>query len=129
MIYVFPLSIPANTLEAAKLKFILALPRGRITRMMVQFPSGHLGLTHVGLNRGLYQLFPSNPDALFSSSQETIVWDEDYALDTPPYQLEAYAWNEDDTYPHTITVRVAMQALPVPTSLLGEIKNLLTGGA
>jgi hypothetical protein len=25
-------------------------------------------------------------------------------LNTPPYEIEIKAWNEDDTYPHTISV-------------------------
>lgn len=124
MIYSYPLTIPANTLEADKLKFILPLDRGEITRVMVQFPSGHMGLTHVGLNRGLHQLYPTNPEATFSSSSETIVWDEELPSDTPPYQLEAYAWNEDTTYDHTITVRVVLKALVETTGLVDEIKKL-----
>ena len=125
MIYVFPITIPANTPETAQLKTILQLPRGKITRMMVQFPSGHVGLTHIGLTRGLHQLYPSNPEARFSSSQETITWDEDYPLDTPPLQLEAYTWNEDETYNHTITVRVVLQEPKREASLLDEVKSLL----
>lgn len=132
MIYVFPIVTPANTPETAQLKTILQLPRGNITRMMVQFPSGHIGLTHIGLNRGLHQLYPSNPEARFSSSAETITWDEDYPLDTPPLQLEAYTWNADDTYAHTITVRVVMEEPKRQTSLVDEVKSLLglgQGGA
>ena len=125
MIYVFPITIPANTAETAKLKTTLALTRGQISRVNIEFPAGHVGLTHLHLNRGLYQVWPSNPAANFKSSNETIIWEEMYELDTPPYQLEAYAWNEDDTYEHTITVRLVLDPAVVKASVFEEIKSLL----
>jgi hypothetical protein len=128
MIFVFPITTVANTLEASKQKTILQLPRGHITGMQVHFPSGHIGLTHIQLARGLHQLFPTNPEANFSSSGEAIVWKEDIKLDTPPYQLEAYTWNLDDTYDHTITVRVEMELLSGEISSIEELVALLQAG-
>lgn len=124
MFYVFPITIPANTPETAKLKTILALTAGKITRVHIEFPAGHCGLTHLRLNRGLNQVWPTNPEAAFSSSNETIPWAESYLLDQPPLQFEAYTWNEDDTYDHTITVRIELEALPVTKSLVEEVKAL-----
>lgn len=130
MFYVFPITIPANTPETASLKTLLPLTAGKITQVQVQFPAGHLGLTHLRLNRGLHQILPTNTEATFSSSGETIPIAEDFLLDTAPYQLEAYAWNEDTVYDHTITVRVQLEALAVKTSLVDEIKALFgLGGA
>lgn len=125
MFFTFPITIFANTPSTAKLKTILPLTRGIITRINVEFPAGHVGLTHIGINRGLNQVWPTNPDATLKSSNETIVWEEDYSLDLEPFQLEAYAWNEDDTYDHTITVRIELKSIPVQGSILDEIKALL----
>ena len=127
MIYVFPITIPANTPATAKQKNVLSLTRAHITRLMVQFPPGHCGLTHIALTMGLHQCYPTNAEAEFSTSAETIDWPEDYNLDTPPYQLESYAWNLDTVYDHTITVRVVCEALPQTTSILDELRNLLGG--
>jgi len=129
MIYVFPILIAANTLETAKQKTTLELTRGKITRVMVEFPAGHVGLTHLAINRGLFQLWPVNPESAFKSSNETIIWEEDYNLDTPPYELEAYAWNEDDTYEHTITVRIVLESLGVVSNLADQISALFSGEA
>lgn len=126
MFYVFPIAIPANTPETAKLKTILDLTAGTVTRVNIEFPAGHVGLTHLAINRGLNQVWPTNSDATFKSSNETIIWEEDYALDQPPFEFEAYAWNEDDTYEHTITVRLMMSPLPATASLLDTIKSLFT---
>jgi hypothetical protein len=123
--YVFPIAIPANTAETAKQKSILKLTRGKITQIQVHFPSGHVGLTHIGLNCGLYQFLPTNPEATFSSSGETISITEDFVLDSGAFELEAWTWNEDTIYDHTITVRVQLEALPEQKSLVEEIKALL----
>jgi len=124
MFYVFPITIPANTAETAKQKTTLKLTRGKITQVQVHFPSGHVGLTHIGLNCGLHQFLPTNPEATFSSSGETISITEDFALESGAYELEAYTWNEDTIYEHTITVRVQLEALPEQKSLVDEIKAL-----
>ncbi len=131
MFYVFPITTPANTPESAKIKTILQLARGKITQVQVHFPSGHLGLTHIGINRGLHQFYPTNPEATFSSSGEAIVFAEDFELTADPLQLEAYTWNLDDTFAHLITVRVELQPLAEKKSLADDIKALLGlgGGA
>jgi len=125
MFYAFPITIPANTPETAKLETVLNLSAGNITRVNIEFPAGHVGLTHISINRGLHQLWPTNPDAALSSSNETIAWEEEYVLDDQPYLLHAYAWNEDDTYEHTITVRIELHELPAQTSILDTLKGIL----
>jgi hypothetical protein len=123
--YVFPITIPANTAETAKQRTTLKLTRGKITQIQVHFPSGQVGLTHIALNSGLYQFLPTNPEATFSSSGETISITEDFVLDSGAFELEAWTWNDDAIYDHTITVRVQLEALPEQKSLVDEIKSLL----
>ena len=125
MFYVFPVTIPANTPASAKVKQILKIARGRIRRIHVHFPSGQIGLTHIQLNYGLHQFYPTNPEANFSSSGETIEFAEDLVLDSPPYDLQAYAWNLDDTYEHTITIRIDLESLTPGRSLAEELAELL----
>jgi len=125
MFYVFPITIPANTPATAKTKTTLKLTAGRITRVMLEFPAGHVGLTHIHVNSGLHQLYPTNPDANFSSSNETIDFAEDLSMDIPPFTLQAYAWNLDDTYEHTITLRIELESLKAGRSLAEEVAALL----
>jgi len=131
MMYVFPITTPAATPPTAKLKTILPLACGKITRIDIQFPSGLQGYAHLALNRGLHQLFPSNQAGDFASSQETIWWNENYDIDQAPFQLEAFTWNLDNTYPHTITVRIVLEPITITTDLTAELAALLaqTGGA
>jgi len=129
MLYVFPITIPANTPQSAPTKTLLPLTAGTITHVMIQFPSGPVGLAHVFIRNGLNQVWPANPEAYFTSDDETIPWAEEYEMDTPPYQLQAYAWNTDDTYPHTITIRVELTPAAVEASLLDQFKQLFGVGA
>lgn len=130
MLYTFALTIPANTPEPATATALLPLTAGTITEMNVSFPAGHAGLTHLKLRRGLHQVWPANPEANFSTDNQAIVWAENYPLLAAPFQLEAYAWNLDDTYPHTITVHISIDPSGVEASLLDQVRQLLgMGGA
>jgi hypothetical protein len=130
MFYEFGITIPANTPASAPVIADLPMTAGKITHVFVQFPAGHLGLTHIFIRDGLFQVWPSNQGADFSTSDETIGWLEEYPLGDPPYDLQAYAWNLDDTYQHTITVRIELQPAEQEPSLSDQIKSLLgIGGA
>ncbi|MDE2469233.1 MAG: hypothetical protein KGL35_10950 [Bradyrhizobium sp.] len=132
MIFVFPVTIPANTPQTAPVVQQLQLTAGKITRLNVQFPSGVVALAHVQLSVGLHQLYPTNPDADFATSNETITWDEDLDLDTGSNVLTVTGWNTDTVYQHTITIRVMMELHETVTDLAAEIAQLLlphtTGG-
>ena len=125
MIFVFPVTTPANTAESAKQKTALKLTAGHINFVELHFPPGVNALAHLSINYGLYQLFPSNQDADFSSGSETIDWIEDIELDQPPFEFVAYSWNDDDTYEHTITVRISITTGKGGQSLQDQIAALL----
>ena len=129
MLYTFPIVIPANTPEPTVPTRLMPMTLGTITRVLVDFPAGHIGLTHVRIRRGLYQVWPANPEAYFTGSNQTLEWLEAYKLDTPPFQLEAFAWNLDDTYQHTITIHFELETPAVEQSLLSSVKQLLGLGA
>ena len=128
MIFVQPVTIPANTPATAPLVTTMNLAAGRITLMAIQFPSGVNALAHVQVWRGLHQLFPTNQDGDFATGAETIVWDEDETIDQPPLSLTIYAWNADTVYSHTITVRAAMSPLAAPPDLAQQVALLLAPG-
>lgn len=130
MLFTFAITIPANTPEPTTPTLVLPLVKGQVTQVNVSFPAGHAGLTHLRLRRGLHQVWPANPEGNFSTDNQAIVWPEVYDIDTPPLQLEAYAWNLDDTYPHTITVHITIQPAAAEVPLLDQVRQLLgIGGA
>jgi hypothetical protein len=125
MIFVFPVTIPKNTPPAAPVLQTLQLTAGTITHMEIQYPSGVLALAHCQIKAGLHQLFPSNPEASFATSSETIDWSEEIAVDQPPYQLTFVGWNADTAYDHTLTVRVEMAPPTAANTLAAEVAALL----
>jgi len=127
--YVFNVSVPPNTAETRPVVVNAKLNPGIIHRVSILFPPGPAALTHLQIRRGNHQVWPSNPDSDFASDDEVISWEDNYPLDDEPLILQLVAWNQDDTYPHTITVRFGL--LPreqAPTSgILGQVLARLGG--
>lgn len=108
MIYRFGITTPANTLESSKQKTILKLARGVIHQLDIIFPPGPIGLLHLHINRGLHQVWPSNASDNFAIDNNVISFREHYELVQEPLELEAYTWNADDTYEHSLVIRVGL---------------------
>lgn len=129
MIFVYAITTPANTPQSAPVVTNMELDAGQITHVDIQYPLGVSALANIQITDGLHQVFPTNSDGAFATSAETIGWNDDYLLNQPPYSLTAYSWNLDPLWPHTITVRFEIKALPKPTpDLAAEILSLLQGG-
>jgi len=103
--YEFRLTIPASTPATAPLEELVTLDTGRIVKGEILFPRGCVGLVHVKVRREYHQLWPSSPDRDFAGDDAHIEWSEDLDFSEPPYTLTLVGWNEDDSYPHTVTFR------------------------
>lgn len=108
MIYRWKISIPKNTLEGSKLKTTLKMERGVVHQIDIVFPSGPVGLAHIQINRGLHQVWPTNASGSFAADNTMISFKEYYEIISKPLQLEAYTWNLDDTYDHSIIIRIGI---------------------
>ena len=108
MIYRFAISTPPKTWESIKQKTVLKISSGIIHQLDIVFPPGPSGLLHVGINRGLNQVWPTNPEANFASDHESIIFKEFYDFTQEPLEFEVFTWNEDDTYPHTVVIRLGI---------------------
>lgn len=112
MLFSFDLTVPANTAEADALKLAITLPPGTIDQVEVVIPSGCVGLARTWATRGASQIWPTNPDAMFSGNGNPLLWAEDYDLDDAPFGFTLHAFNLDDTFPHTLTWRFSLRRLP-----------------
>lgn len=108
MIYRLGITTPANTPEADKQRTNLKLTAGTIHQIDILFPPGPSGLLHVQINRGLSQIWPSNPDESFAADNNVISFNENYEILQEPVQIEVYTWNLDDTYDHQVIVRIGL---------------------
>ena len=119
MFYDFAITIEANTTEAEAKETRLELTWGIIHRIEVQFPIGTQALAHCRLLHRRAQKWPTNIDGSFASDGYVIPIDEHFDLTEPPHELTAICWNDDDTYPHTITIRIGILPPEVLTPLTG----------
>lgn len=106
MVYSFDITVSANTLESDKQETRLKLTYGIIHQIDIIFPRGCAGLVYCHLNDALHQVFPTNPDGDFSGDGFPITGKIFHEVAEEPFELQAWTWNKDDTYDHTITVRI-----------------------
>lgn len=86
----------------------MRLCRGIIHKVEMQFPVGCAEAAHCHINRGLHQVWPSNPENNYASDGHIIAFMESYELLTPPYNLDLWTWNESENYDHKITVWISV---------------------
>lgn len=110
MIYTGSITTDANTVEGAKEDVILKIVSGLIWMFEVDFPPGCCGLLHVQVFDGLYQVLPASTGESLHGDNVTAHFDDLYFKQIAPGELKIRTWNEDETWPHSIQVRVGLAA-------------------
>ncbi len=87
---------------------VLKVAKGLVYRMEVEFPPGCCGLQHVQVFDGSYQVYPASGQDSFHSDARVIGFDDLYLKQAAPFEFMVKTWNLDETWPHTIQVRIAM---------------------
>ena len=115
MFRVIRLKVDPNTVETSPATKPIQLTKGRITHWWVGFPPGCHDLVKVTVYEFEHQILPRGED-------EEIYWNnyvysipDSYPLVEEPYEIEVRAWNEDDTYDHTVVVGVALEPIEKET--------------
>ena len=131
MLYEFDLAIPANTPATAPVSVDAPLAPGRVAQVGILFPTGCVGLVHAYIVRSNHQVWPSNPDEQIIGNGQEVTWPESFDLDDAPFGVVCYAFNLDDTYPHTLTFRFAVidadqaRSAQEAVSFLGRLRQLI----
>lgn len=123
MLYVYRVTIPKNRLQNNPVEQKILLAHGIITWVSVAFPAGCAGLAHCAIFHHEHQIFPSRSDEDFAGDSFPIEWTDYYEMYERPYDLLARFWNEDDTYPHTVTIRLAV--LPRKAIIVYQIADAI----
>ncbi len=108
MFYDFAIVVPANTLASAPHVETLKLTHGVITSVRLDFKHGTDHLVHVALQRGLHQVYPTNPDGDFNLDGVYCSFDDFYKLTAEPYELTVEGWSPGTTYPHVVDVQIGL---------------------
>jgi len=108
MVYLFSVArLPEGT-EDTQSQTRLLLCRGIIHQLDIYFPKGSYGLLHLHINNALHQVWPKNSGETFYGNDISVSFPESYPLLEEPYQLQAWAWNEDETYDHQVIIRIGI---------------------
>lgn len=125
MQYELRVTAPANgTRSTAEWRELAVVP-GVIRRVELQFPDGCAGLVHAQVWRWWRCLWPTNPEADFMADGYVIGFEERYPMDEKPYTLWLRLWNLDDTYEHTVTLRVTL--LTFGEMSTGSVRERIAG--
>ena len=128
MLFETSITIPKETLSTTPTVVILKIARGIISKIMVRPRPGHAALAHCVILHQEHQIAPSTENMDFAGDTFPIDWEEYYEVYQPPYELKIKGWNEDDTYPHTFDIFVAV--LPrkgiIATAVADTITNILS---
>lgn len=133
MDYVYDLTIPANTAQMAPVELELPAIEGVIHQFEVGFPKGCAGLVHAMVRRGVHQVWPSNPDSDYNWDNHVYETREHLRMLRRSAPLVLQGWNEDDTFPHTVTFRFGilpasiLEAAPESVSWLKKLVKLWGG--
>jgi hypothetical protein len=102
------ITVTASTTEAAPSKTWIRVPKHVIHFIDFDFPPGCMGLVHARVFDGGHPVFPSTADEDIAGDGKTVGTIEFYDLKDSAGVLRVEAWNDDDTYAHTITLHVGI---------------------
>lgn len=129
MLFQASITIPKNTAQSNPTEETLRIAHGIITKFMVRPRFGHASLAHLVILHHEHQIAPSTENMDLHGDEAPIDWEEYYESYQPPYELKLKGWNEDDTFPHTFDVYVAI--LPrkaiIAFQIVDAIKSLFRG--
>ena len=128
MIYSVELEIPAQTTKLLAVEATLAVNIGTVSQAWVRWRWGSGNLCGVAISREGVQLWPTSGDQWFPSNVTEMTWQEKYEILDHPLDFVVKAYNEDDSFPHTVWVAVNVQT-PAESSDVSRFVQLLTIGA
>lgn len=117
-------TVPKNTLETQPVRHQFLINRGTIIRAYIHFPWGCAGLVKLRVLHEGHPFLPVEADAHIRGDDFTFDLPIMYEIRNMPELITIEAWNEDDTYDHTVDVLL----LTVPKTrieLLDAIQTII----
>lgn len=111
MIYSATITTTHGATELTATETKLIINKGLIWMIEVEYPWGCCGFVHVQIFDCNYQLFPATPGEYLKGDGILAKYDDLYFKGSAPYELIIKTWNEDETYDHTIQVRIGLATL------------------
>lgn len=126
MLFTTDITIPTTATRADPTEEILKIAHGIITWVSVLFPPGCHRVAHCVILHHEHQIAPSTENMDLAGDTFPVEWGEYYESYQPPYELKIRCWNEDGSYPHKITVRIAVlpRKAVIATAIVEAVKGL-----
>jgi len=107
---IYSASITSDKLGDSDANRVIMLPvcKGLVYRFEIDFPAGCCGLLQCRVLDGSYQVWPSSRDDSFHGDNCTIGFDDCYLKTAAPFEFRIETVNLDETWAHTIQVRLGM---------------------
>lgn len=108
MIYQKTISTIITDYATTPKRTILEVCKGLVYKVEIDFPTGPASLLKVQIYDGSHQVWPSTPGEFFHSDGFCISFDDTLLKLAAPFQYNIYTWNECESWPHSVTVRIGM---------------------
>lgn len=95
-------TIAKSTPESARAIERFKVSGGILSRVLIGFPPGCLGLAHAVLFYQDYMIEPWNRDGSFYGDDYIFDFECEHLISPPDTEITAQGWNLDDDNPHTI---------------------------
>jgi hypothetical protein len=116
--YHYTFKINSQTSKDNEAVKICRLTRGIVREVSLTFPRGCAGLVGVRIFRSTRQVVPQNPVEWIVTDGETVEAKIDVDLIQEPYELELWAYNEDEVFSHTIRARFTVEVVPSQAQII-----------
>lgn len=127
MLFAKSIVIPANTTKANRLVTHFPICDGVIKRVWVRWRWGSGNLCGCRILYESFQVWPLSMTEWFVSIVQDLVFDEDFEIDDVPHTLRVEAYNDDDTFPHTLWIAVSVLR-PGKSSRLSDFMEFMERG-
>jgi len=108
VIYGTKLTIPKSTTQNDPVRQALKVTQGLVYRVELFFPPGSAGLAGLSIIDGGITVWPAGFGNWFVGDQNTVQFDDLYIKNAAPFEFQLLGYNEDDTYDHSIWVRIGL---------------------
>lgn len=131
MLYSKQITLTAGKTEATATKSYFQVNKGVISNVWVTFPAGCAGLVKLRIYSEGHPFLPVNIDNYLRGDNITFQFPVMFEILEEPMLLTVEAWNEDETYAHTVDVLflILPKALVLPTGategILESLKSLV----
>lgn len=128
MLFTKDITVLTTHTESDPLVETLNIAKGILSFVSVLFPTGCHGMVHCQLYYHEHQIAPSTQGMTMIGDSTPVEWTEYYECYQPPFQIKIKAWGVSCSYPHTLTIRVAIlpRTAVLATAIVDAMKNLLS---